>query len=96
MMMLAACTKEGDTIYQPDPDEPKASTAPLVTVIYGTDALGDRSYSDLIFKGVEEAAAKFGLRTMQKTCVTIALFNAQYLAMSDIRINTHTHTHTHT
>ena len=65
MMMLAACTKEGDTIYQPDPDEPKASTAPLVTVIYGTDALGDRSYSDLIYKGVEEAAAKFGLRTMQ-------------------------------
>ena len=65
MMMFAACTKEGDTIYQPDPSEPKANTAPLVTVIYGTDALGDRSYSDLIYKGVEEAAAKYGLRTMQ-------------------------------
>ncbi len=28
--------------------------------------------------------------TRQKTCVTIALFNAEYLAMSDISINTHT------
>ena len=63
--MLAACTKEGDTIYQRDTDEPKASTAPLVTVIYGKDALGDRSYNDLIYQGVEEAAAKYGLRTMQ-------------------------------
>ena len=63
--MLAACTKEGDTIYQSDPDEPKASTAPLVTVIYGQDALGDRSYNDLIYQGVEAAAAKYGLRTMQ-------------------------------
>ena len=65
VMMLAACTKEGDTIYEWDPDEPKASTAPLVTVIYGQDALGDRSYNDLIYQGVEEAAAKYGLRTMQ-------------------------------
>lgn len=65
VLVCAACNKDGDTIYQPDPDEPKASTAPIVTVIYGTDALGDRSYSDLIYKGVEEAAAKYGLRTMQ-------------------------------
>ena len=64
MLTLASCTKEGDVIYQTDPaDAPSAK--PLVTVIYGTDALGDRSYSDLIYKGVEEAAAKFGLRTMQ-------------------------------
>lgn len=65
VLMLAACTKEGDTIYEWDPDEPKASTKPLVTVIYGQDALGDRSYNDLIYQGVEEAAAKYGLRTMQ-------------------------------
>ena len=65
LVMLAACTKEGDTIYQQDPDEPKASTTPLVTVIYGMDALGDRSYNDLIYQGVEDAAAKYGLRTMQ-------------------------------
>ena len=65
VMALTACTKEGNTVYQPDPSEPKASTAPLVTVIYGTDAVGDRSYNDLIYKGIEEAAAKHGLRTMQ-------------------------------
>lgn len=65
VMILAACTKEGDTIYQMDPDEPKASAKPLVTVIYDPDALGDRSYNDLIYRGVEEAAAKYGLRTMQ-------------------------------
>ena len=35
LALLAACSKDGDTIYQPDPDEPKASTAPIVTVIYG-------------------------------------------------------------
>ena len=46
VMMLAACTKEGDTIYEWDPNEPKASTKPLVTVIYGQVALGDRSYND--------------------------------------------------
>ena len=33
---------------------------------------------------------------MQKVCETIGLFNAEYLAVSDISINTHTHTHTHT
>ncbi len=44
-LLFTACTKEGDTIYQPDPNEPKASTAPLVTVIYGKDALGD-PYAD--------------------------------------------------
>ena len=31
---------------------------------------------------------------MQKVCETIGLFNAEYLAVSDIPINTHTHTHT--
>jgi len=30
---------------------------------------------------------------MQKVCETIGLFNADYLAVSDISINTHTHTH---
>ena len=50
VMMLSACTKDGDTIYQWDPDEPTASTAPTVTVIYGKDALGDHSYNDLIYQ----------------------------------------------
>jgi basic membrane protein A len=32
---FAACTKDGNTIYQTNPDEEKPSTVPLVTVIYG-------------------------------------------------------------
>jgi basic membrane protein A len=62
---LIACTKDGDTIYQPDPNEEQASTAPLVTVIYDVDALGDHSYNDLIYEGVERVALELGLRTMQ-------------------------------
>ena len=65
ILALAACTKEGDTIYQPNPDEEQPSTAPLVTVIYGPNGLGDRSYCDLIYKGVEAAAKKYGVRTFQ-------------------------------
>ena len=30
---------------------------------------------------------------MQKVCEITGIFNAEYLAMSDILINTHTHTH---
>lgn len=63
--LLAGCTVDGDTIYQPDPDEPVASTAPMITVIYDAYALGDRSYNDLIYKGVERAAEKHGLRVTQ-------------------------------
>jgi basic membrane protein A len=64
-LMLTCCTKDGETIYQINPDEEKPSTAPLVTVIYGPNGLGDRSYNDLIYKGVETAAKKYGLRTLQ-------------------------------
>lgn len=70
IMMLSACTKAGDIIYVPDPDEPVASKAPVVTVIYGQDALGDRSYNDLIYQGVEEAAAQHGLRTVQMSPIS--------------------------
>ena len=62
---FVACTKDGNTIYQTNPDEEKPSTAPLVTVIYGPNGLGDRSYCNLIYKGVEEAAKKYGVRTLQ-------------------------------
>lgn len=64
-LLMAACTKDGDTIYLPDPDEEKASSAPLVTVIYGDNSLGDRSYCDMIYEGVEQTAQELGLRTMQ-------------------------------
>ena len=55
-MLLTCCTKEGDTIYKPTPGEKQPATTPLVTVIYGPNSLGDRSYCDLIYKGVEAAA----------------------------------------
>ena len=42
-----------------------ASTAPLVTVIYDPNAVGDGNYNDLIYQGVEQAAKQYGLRTMQ-------------------------------
>ncbi|MBR6944611.1 MAG: hypothetical protein IKH64_01505 [Prevotella sp.] len=65
VLLMAACTKEGDTIYMPDPTEEQASNAPIVTVIYGDNSLGDRSYCDMIYEGVERTAQELGLRTMQ-------------------------------
>lgn len=70
-VLMAACTKEGDTIYQPDPED-QASTVPLVAVIYDPNALGDRGYNDLIYQGVENAAQKYGLRTMQLSPATVS------------------------
>ena len=35
------------------------------TVIYGDNSLGDRSYCDMIYEGVELTAQELGLRTMQ-------------------------------
>lgn len=67
VLLIAACTKDGDTIYKPDPNEEAASTTPLVTVIYDANALGDHSYNDLIYEGVERAAQELGLRTMQQS-----------------------------
>jgi basic membrane protein A len=64
-ILLTGCTKDGETIILPTPGEEQPSTTPLVTVIYDPDGLGDRSYNDLIYKGVEEAAKKYGLRTLQ-------------------------------
>lgn len=63
-LLMTACTKEGDIIYQTDPTD-AASTAPLVTVIYDPNAVGDGNYNDLIYQGVEQAAHEHGLRTMQ-------------------------------
>lgn len=65
LLLLASCTKEGSTIYKPNPDEEQAPTTPLVIVIYGPNGLGDRSYNDLVYKGIEEAAKTYGVRTLQ-------------------------------
>lgn len=64
MAVMVSCTKGGDTIEVPDPTD-APSTKPLVTVVYDPDALGDHSYNDLVCQGVEAAAVKYGLRTMQ-------------------------------
>lgn len=64
MLMFSACTKDGDVIYKADPAD-VAATRPLVTVIYGADGVGDLSYNDLIYQGVEEAAQEYSLRTLQ-------------------------------
>jgi basic membrane protein A len=64
LILFAACNRDGDVIQFPDPND-APSTAPLVTVFYDPNALGDCGYNDLIYKGVEEAAQQYGLRTMQ-------------------------------
>lgn len=66
LVLLAACTKDGDTIFEPDPTD-QVSTSPLVTVLYEPDGIGDQSYNDLVYQGVEEAAMLMGLRTPHHT-----------------------------
>ena len=68
-LLLAACTKDGDIIYEPDPND-QSSGAPLVTVLYAPDGIGDQSYNDLVYQGVEEAAAMMGLRTLHLSPIT--------------------------
>lgn len=63
--VMLSCSRDVNTIYCHDPEEPLPSTAPLVTVIYNADALGDRSYNDIIYRGVEHVARENGLRTAQ-------------------------------
>ena len=64
--LLCSCDKGDPTlVVLPDPSDPVPNTAPLVTVLYDPNALGDRSYNDLIYQGVEEAAQRYGLRTLQ-------------------------------
>ncbi len=65
ILLLTCCTKEEDTLYLPDPNEERASTSPLVTVIYGDNSIGDRSYCDMIYEAVERIAQELDLRTLQ-------------------------------
>ena len=69
LVLLAACTKDGDTIYEPDPTD-QVSTSPLVTVLYEPDGIGDQSYNDLVYQGVEKAAMLMGLRTLHLSPIT--------------------------
>ena len=65
LALFASCVKAGDIVYVPNPNEEKADGAPMVVVLYGPNDLGDRSYCDLIYRGVETAAQRYGLRTLQ-------------------------------
>ena len=65
MLFMYACSKDGETIYEFNPDEPQAVKAPIVTVIYSAKALGDRQSNDLIYKGVEQAAVQYGVDVRQ-------------------------------
>lgn len=62
-LALAASCKKG-VVYQPDPRDTPPLT-PLVSVMYDCGALGDLGYNDLIYRGVEDAARRYGLRTLQ-------------------------------
>ncbi|MCR4602530.1 MAG: BMP family ABC transporter substrate-binding protein [Prevotella sp.] len=45
-----------------DDESPLLDTSPIVTVVYSTDGLGDRSYVDKIYQGIEKAGLDNGLR----------------------------------
>lgn len=64
LLLLAACTKDGDTIFEPDSNDLPSRT-PLVWVLYDPSALGDMTYNDLLYEGVERAAFNAGIRTNQ-------------------------------
>lgn len=67
--VLTSCSKDDETIYTPDPtDAPR--TSPLVTVVYSPDALGDKSYNDLIYSGVEAVSTQKELRTLHLSPAT--------------------------
>jgi len=63
-LLLTSCSKDGDTVYLPDPTEQQPSTKPLIIVIYDAEGIGDQSYNDLIYQGVEEASRKYNVRTL--------------------------------
>ena len=74
--------------YEPDPADVPSGKA-LVTVVYDPGALGDRSYNDLIYAGVERTALAQGLRTMQFSPSTrsegIAILQTYFEQMSMLR-----------
>jgi len=62
VILFTCCSDNNDVIHELDPND-QPSTAPIVTVLYDANALGDRSYNDLIYTGTEQAAGELNLRT---------------------------------
>ena len=56
LLTFAACTKEGDVIYQTDPAD-ALSAKPLVTVIYDPNAVAAASYDDYLRRNNNRLAA---------------------------------------
>ena len=67
--LVTSCSSDDETIYVPDPTD-APSTKPIVTVVYSPDALGDRSYNDLIYSGVENISIQKELRTLHLSPAT--------------------------
>ena len=53
IILLTSCTKEESS--------ESMDQTPIVTVLFSPNALGDHSFSDNIYRGVEEAAAQYGI-----------------------------------
>ena len=54
-LLFAACSDD-------DPQAPQTDETPMLVVLYPIDGLGDRSYVDNIYRGVEKAALEHGLK----------------------------------
>lgn len=54
-LWFAACSDD-------DPQGLQQDETPLLVVVYPIDGLGDRSYVDNIYRGVEKAALQYGLK----------------------------------
>lgn len=67
--VLTSCSKDDETMYVPDPTD-APSTRPMVTVVYSPDALGDKSYNDLIYSSVEDISNRNGLRSLHLSPAT--------------------------
>lgn len=68
-VFLASCTKQGDTIYESDPAD-KASTAPLITVIYDPKWDSGDDIVSPVFYGMTIDAGKHYYDTYQAAVTT--------------------------
>ncbi|MGN0257889.1 MAG: BMP family ABC transporter substrate-binding protein [Bacteroides sp.] len=54
-LLFAACSDD-------DPQDVQQDETPMLVVVYPIDGLGDRSYVDNIYRGVEKVALEYGLK----------------------------------
>lgn len=56
VVLLSACTKDGDTVYVVD--EPEPDTRPVIYFVSREGSMGDLSYIDAIYRGVVKGATE--------------------------------------